>query len=93
MSRSVAGQRDGLLQPSRVVVGEVADDGLAARLGFGEIAEVRAAADERMPPEASAFDGFEQEGRAAATAQPQVGAERCDEIGGDVWCKGHVGPP
>jgi len=46
-----------------------------------------------MSTEASPFDRFEQEGRAAAAAQPQVGAERCDEIGGDVWCKRHLGPP
>jgi hypothetical protein len=46
-----------------------------------------------MPTETSPFDGFEQERCAAAAAQPQVGAERCDEIGGDVWCKGHLDPP
>ena len=80
-SGAVVGKRDGRLQPSGVVVGEVADDGLPARLGLGEVAEVRAAADERVAAEASPFDGFEQEGRAALAAQPQVGAERCDEIG------------
>src|ERR1700730_7048231 len=43
-----------------------------------------------MPPEPPTLDGLEQEGRAAFAAQPQVGAERCDEIGGDVGCDGYL---
>src|SRR6266536_2979721 len=78
---AVVGKRHGRLEPGGVVVGEVADDRLAAGFGFGEVAEVRAAADERVPPEASALDGLQQEGRAALTPQADVGAERCDEIG------------
>jgi hypothetical protein len=38
--------------------------------------------------EPPALDRFEQEGRAAFTAQPQVGGERRDEIGCDVGCDG-----
>ena len=80
-SGAVARQRHGRLEPGGVVVGEIADDRLAARFGLGEVTEMRAAADERVAPEPSPFDGLEQERRAAGFAQPQVRAERCDEIG------------
>jgi hypothetical protein len=43
-----------------------------------------------VPAEPSAFDRLEQEGRAAFPAQPQVGAERGDEIGGDVGRGGYL---
>jgi hypothetical protein len=59
-------QLDGGLEPSRVVVGEVADDRLPAGLGLCEVTEVRAAADERVPAEPAALDGLEQEGGAAS---------------------------
>jgi hypothetical protein len=48
-----------------------------------------AAADERVAAEAPALDGLQQEGGAARAAEPQVGAERCDEVGCDVGCDGH----
>src|SRR6266550_195267 len=86
---AVGRQWDGRLEARCIVVGQVADDGLAARFGFREITEVRAAADERVAAETSAFDGLEQESGAALAAKPQVGAERCDEVGCDVGCDGH----
>jgi hypothetical protein len=47
------------------------------------------APDQRVSPEPAAFDRLEQKGRAAFSAQAEVGAERCDEIGGDVgWDAG-----
>src|SRR3954468_23282383 len=38
-------------QPSRVVVGEVADDGFATGFGLGEVTEMGAGADERVAAE------------------------------------------
>jgi hypothetical protein len=87
---AVVRKRHGRLQSCDVVIGEIADDWLSARLGLGEIAEVRAATDERVSPEPPAFDRLEQERRAAFLTQPQVGAERGDEIGGDVGCDGYL---
>ena len=80
---------DGRLQPRGVVVGEVADDRLAAGLGLGEVAEMRAGADERVSAETAALDRFEQERSAALAAQAQVRAEWGDEVGCDVGCDGH----
>jgi hypothetical protein len=92
-ARAAGGKRHGGLQPCCVVIGEIADDRLPTRLRLGERAKVSAAADERVSPEPSAFDRLEQEGRAAFPAEPQVGAERCDEIGGDVGCDGYPNSP
>jgi hypothetical protein len=89
-ARALDGKRNGRFKTGGVVIGEIADDGLAARLGLRKKAEVGAAADERVSSEAAAFDRLEQEGRAAFAAEPQVGAERCDEIGGDVGCDGYL---
>jgi hypothetical protein len=83
-------KRHGRFQARGVIVGEIADDRLSARLCLREIAEPRAAADKRVSPEPSAFDRLEQEGCTAFPAQPQVGAERGDEIGGDVGCDGYL---
>ena len=66
--RRRVGQRDRRLEACRVVVCEVADHGLAARLGLGEVAEVRAAADERVSPEPPALDGLQQERGASLPA-------------------------
>jgi hypothetical protein len=71
-----------------MVIPEVADDGLAAALGRGEVDDARAAADERVAAEAPALDGLEQERRAAAVAQAEVRPERGDEVGGDDGCRG-----
>jgi hypothetical protein len=43
-----------------------------------------------MPAEPPSLDRLEQEGRAAFAAQPQVGAERGDEICGDVGCDSYL---
>jgi hypothetical protein len=80
----------GRFQARGVVIGDITDDRLSAGLCLGETAKVRAAADERVPPEPSAFDRLEQEPRAAFETQPQVGAERGDEVGGDVGCDGYL---
>jgi len=90
--RAAVGQRHGRLELRDVVVRDVADDGLAAGLGFGEITEVRAAADERVPAEAPAVDGLEQERGAPLPAQPKVRTERSDEVCGDCWSHGHDAP-
>jgi hypothetical protein len=88
-ARALRRQLDGRLEPRGVVVGEVADDRLSAGFGLGQVAKVRAAADERVAAQAAALDGFEQERGAALAAQPQVSAEWRDEIGCDVRCDGH----
>src|SRR6266542_2960946 len=85
---ALVGERHGRLEPRAMVVGKVADDGLAAGFRLCEVAKVGAAADERMPAQAAALDGFQQEGAAAVTAESQVGAEWCDEV--DVGGDGHV---
>jgi hypothetical protein len=64
-----------------VVVAEIADDGLAAGLSFGEVDEPRAGTDEGVAAEAPALDRLEQEARTHAVTQPQVGPERGDQIG------------
>jgi hypothetical protein len=46
-----------------------------------------------MPAEPPSLDRLEQEGRAAFAAQPQVGAERGDEICGDVGCDSYLESP
>jgi hypothetical protein len=89
-TRPFVRKRHGRFQARGVVVREIADDRLSARLCLCKIAEPRAAADERMSSEAAAFDRLEQEGCTAFPAQPQVGAERGDEIGGDVGCDGYL---
>ena len=74
------------LQHGRVVVAEVADDGYFEGLGLRQADQLRAGADKRMPSEPAVLDGFQQE-RAIAfglvAAQPQVGPEGGEEIGGD----------
>jgi hypothetical protein len=87
---SLVRKRHGRFQARGVIVGEIADDRFSARLCLPEIAEPRAAADKRVSPEPSGFDRLEQEGCTAFPAQPQVGAERGDEIGGDVGCDGYL---
>ena len=75
-------QPDGRLEPRRVVVGEIADDGLAAGLRLVDADDPRAVADERVPPEPPVLDGLEQErGAALVRAQPEVRTEGGDEIG------------
>jgi hypothetical protein len=69
-----------------VVVAEVADDWYSEGLGLRQADQLRAGADERMPPEPAVLDRFEQERAIAVglvTAQPQVGPEGGEEIGGD----------
>ena len=75
------GQRHGRLEPGDVVVGEIADDGLAAGLGLLEADEPRAAAEEGMTAEPPLLDRLEQERGRGALAQAEVRAERRDEIG------------
>ena len=84
----VGGELHRRLERRDVVVGEVADDGRRRRLRLGEIDRARAAADERVPPEAPAFDRLEQERRFALAAQPDVRAERRDQV---CWDDGRVG--
>ena len=85
-------QRHGRLELGDVVVGEVADDGLAAGLGLLDVDEPRAVADERVLSETPVLDGLEQErGPAALRAQPEVGPERSDEIGCDDGYRVHDG--
>ena len=78
---ALVGQRDRRLELGRVVVADVADHGLAAGLGLGEVDDPRAAADERVPPEPAALDRLEQEAGPALLAQPDVRPEGSDEIG------------
>src|SRR5581483_2863996 len=61
-------------------------DGVAAALGLLEAEEARAGADERVPAEAALLDRLEQEARPAELAQPQVGAERAEEVGVEHGC-------
>ena len=82
-------QRHGRLQPRCKVVREVADDGLSARFRFLERAELRAAADEGVPPESSALDRLEQERAAGVRAQPEVCPERGDQVSGYVAGRVH----
>src|SRR5207247_11249716 len=88
--RPVVGKRNGRFQARGVVIGEITDDRLSTSLCLGEVAKVRAATDERVSPEPSAFYRLEQEGHASFAAQPQVGAEGGDEVGGDVGCDGYL---
>jgi hypothetical protein len=88
-ARALGGKRHGRFQPSGEVIGEIANDRLSRRLSLGEVAKMAPAPDQRVSPEPAAFDRLEQKGRAAFAAQPQVGTERCYEIGGDVgWDAG-----
>ena len=82
-------QRHGWLERGGVVVGEVADDRLGARLCFFERDELRAAADERVAAEPAVLDRLQQERCLALLAQPQVRPERGDEVGGDDGCRVH----
>ena len=63
------GKRHGGLQRRRVVVADVADDGLAAGLGLREADEAGAAADERVAAEPPALDRLEQEARVAGLSR------------------------
>jgi hypothetical protein len=87
-TRALGGKRYGRFQPSRVVIGEIADDRLSGRLSLGEVTKMAPASDQRVSSEPAAFDRLEQKGCAAFATQPQVGTERCDEIGGDVGLYG-----
>src|SRR5215212_4248135 len=80
---ALVGERNSRLEPRDVVVPEVADDRETAGLGLVDVDDPRPAADERMPSQPSLLDGFEQEARAAAGAQPEVGPEGGEEVGGD----------
>ena len=73
--------RHGRLEPRRVLVAEVADDRLPAGLRLLERDQARAAADERVAAEPALLDGLEQEARAPALAQPEVGPERGEQVG------------
>jgi len=84
-------QLDRRLEPRRVVVGEVADHRLAARLGLLEPDQARAVADEGVPAQPAALDGLEEERGPAFGAQPQVRPERGDEVCGDDGDRVHVG--
>ena len=86
--RPVGGELHRRLERRDVVVGEVADDRRRRRLRLGEIDDPRAAADERVPPEAPALDRLEQERRFALAAQPDVRAERRDQVCWDDGCVG-----
>ena len=81
-ARPVVGQRHRRLEARDDVVAEVADDRLAERLGLVEADEPRAAADERVPPEAPALDRLEQKRGGRALAQAEVRPERGEEVGG-----------
>ena len=78
---SLVRHRHGRLEPRRMLVAEVADDRLPARLRLLERDEARAAADERVAPEPALLDRLEQEARAPALAQPEVGPERGEQVG------------
>ena len=73
--------RHGRLEPRGVLVAEVADDRLPAGLGLLERDQARAAADERVASQPALLDGLEQEARATALAQPEVGPERGQQVG------------
>ena len=83
-SGPVLRQRHGRLERRDRVVAEVADDRLAERLRLLEGDEPRAGADEAVPPEPPALDRLEQERAARALAQPEVRAERGQEVGCDL---------
>ena len=86
--RPVGGELHRRLERRDVVIGEVADHRHRCRLRLGEIDRPRAAADERVPSEAPAFDRLEQKRRFALAAQPDVRAERRDQICWDDGCVG-----
>ena len=66
-----------------MVVAEVADDRRVEALGLLERDEALAAADERVAAEPALVDGLEQERGTSRLAQPEIGRERCDEVGVD----------
>jgi hypothetical protein len=72
-----------------VVVGDVADDRLAERLGLLEVDDAGAGADERVAAEPTVLDGLEQERRASRSAQAQVRPERGEEVGCDDGLDDH----
>jgi hypothetical protein len=74
-------KRHGRLELRDEVVGEVADDRLAAALGLLVGEEPRAGADERVTAEPALLDRLEQEAPKAALAQAEVRPERSEEIG------------
>ena len=76
-------QGDRRLEPSRMVVGEIADHRRVGRLGFGEVDEPGAGADEGVPTKAASFDRLQQEAAALPPPQAEVCRERCDEVGRD----------
>ena len=76
----VGGELHRRLELRDVVVGEVADDRLAERLGLLEGDEPGARADEGVPPEPALLDRLEQEARRGALAQAEVGAERREQV-------------
>ena len=59
------------------------------RFRFFERTELRAAADEGVPPEPSALDRLEQERAARVRAQPEVCPERGDQVSGYVAGRVH----
>ena len=65
-----------------MVVGEVADDRPAARFGLREVDELGPGADERVPAEAAALDGLEEEAAATVLPQSEVRPEWGEEVGG-----------
>ena len=74
---SVGGKLHGRLELRDVVVGEVADDRFADRLGLLEGDESRARADERVAAEPALLHRLQQEARRRVPAKEEVGAERC----------------
>ena len=79
--RPLGGKRDGRLERGDVVVAEVADHRHVEAVRLVEREQPIAVADERMPPEPALLDRFQQEGRAARLAQPQVRGERREQVG------------
>src|SRR5581483_8932914 len=82
--RPVRRQRDGRLEARDRVVAEVAEDRLAELLRIREGDEPRAGSDEAVPPEAAALNRLEEEGAAGVLPQPEVGAERGEEVGREL---------
>ena len=81
--RAVVGQRHRRLELRDVVVREVADDRRADRLGLVERDEPGARADEGVATEPALLDRLEQEARVTLLPQPQVDAERREQVGRD----------
>ena len=80
-ARPRVGHGNGRLDPRRVLVADVPDDGLADRLRLVQVDDARAATDERVAAEPSALHGLEQEGGAPVLAQAEVCPERGEEVG------------